>query len=146
MFVFKFNVLESLPKNNEYMSQSLTWGKKAARCELSTAQLYIRNGIRTSESHIFCRLFPFSPQIIAAQEEMLRKERELEEARKKLAQIRQQQYKFLPSELREDEGWAARSVCCTDETLLSQADAASVLMAALLSYNWGIYSTWNRPV
>uniref|UniRef100_A0A8C7UWV2 Talin 2a n=1 Tax=Oncorhynchus mykiss TaxID=8022 RepID=A0A8C7UWV2_ONCMY len=42
-------------------------------------------------------------QIIAAQEEMLRKERELEEARKKLAQIRQQQYKFLPSELREDE-------------------------------------------
>ena len=45
-----------------------------------------------------------SPQIIAAQEEMLRKERELEDARKKLAQIRQQQYKFLPSELREDEG------------------------------------------
>ncbi|XP_030649998.1 talin-2 isoform X2 [Chanos chanos] len=42
-------------------------------------------------------------QIIAAQEEMLRKERELEEARKKLAQIRQQQYKFLPSELREDQ-------------------------------------------
>uniref|UniRef100_A0A8C4THJ7 Talin 2a n=1 Tax=Erpetoichthys calabaricus TaxID=27687 RepID=A0A8C4THJ7_ERPCA len=41
--------------------------------------------------------------IIAAQEEMLRKERELEEARKKLAQIRQQQYKFLPTELREDE-------------------------------------------
>uniref|UniRef100_A0A8B9HJN8 Talin-1 n=1 Tax=Astyanax mexicanus TaxID=7994 RepID=A0A8B9HJN8_ASTMX len=41
-------------------------------------------------------------QIIAAQEEMLRKERELEEARRKLAQIRQQQYKFLPSELRED--------------------------------------------
>lgn len=46
--------------------------------------------------------FPF--QIIAAQEEMLKKERELEEARKKLAQIRQQQYKFLPTELREDEG------------------------------------------
>uniref|UniRef100_A0A8C5SE10 Talin 2 n=1 Tax=Laticauda laticaudata TaxID=8630 RepID=A0A8C5SE10_LATLA len=43
-------------------------------------------------------------QIIAAQEEMLKKERELEEARKKLAQIRQQQYKFLPSELREEEG------------------------------------------
>uniref|UniRef100_A0A3P8YN67 Talin 1 n=1 Tax=Esox lucius TaxID=8010 RepID=A0A3P8YN67_ESOLU len=41
-------------------------------------------------------------QIIAAQEEMLRKERELDEARKKLATIRQQQYKFLPSELRED--------------------------------------------
>ena len=41
-------------------------------------------------------------QIIAAQEEMLRKERELEEARKKLAQIRQQQYKFLPTELRDD--------------------------------------------
>ncbi|XP_035251833.1 talin-2-like isoform X2 [Anguilla anguilla] len=41
-------------------------------------------------------------QIIAAQEEMLRKERELEEARKKLAQIRQQQYKFLPTELREE--------------------------------------------
>uniref|UniRef100_A0A8C9VV10 Talin 1 n=1 Tax=Scleropages formosus TaxID=113540 RepID=A0A8C9VV10_SCLFO len=41
-------------------------------------------------------------QIIAAQEEMLRKERELEEARKKLARIREQQYKFLPSELRED--------------------------------------------
>uniref|UniRef100_A0A3P8VSG0 Talin 2a n=1 Tax=Cynoglossus semilaevis TaxID=244447 RepID=A0A3P8VSG0_CYNSE len=41
-------------------------------------------------------------QIIAAQEEMLRKERELEDARRKLAQIRQQQYKFLPSELRED--------------------------------------------
>uniref|UniRef100_A0A3B3X358 Talin 2a n=1 Tax=Poecilia mexicana TaxID=48701 RepID=A0A3B3X358_9TELE len=41
-------------------------------------------------------------QIIAAQEEMLRKERELEDARKKLAQIRQQQYKFLPTELRED--------------------------------------------
>lgn len=46
-----------------------------------------------------------SVQIIAAQEEMLRKERELEEARKKLAQIRQQQYKFLPSELREDNNW-----------------------------------------
>ncbi|KAK6492675.1 talin-1 [Huso huso] len=42
-------------------------------------------------------------QIIAAQEEMLRKERELDEARKKLATIRQQQYKFLPTELREDE-------------------------------------------
>uniref|UniRef100_A0A674DSE8 Talin 2 n=1 Tax=Salmo trutta TaxID=8032 RepID=A0A674DSE8_SALTR len=42
-------------------------------------------------------------QIIAAQEEMLRKERELEDARKKLAQIRQQQYKFLPTELREDQ-------------------------------------------
>ncbi|XP_076020392.1 talin-1 isoform X2 [Genypterus blacodes] len=41
-------------------------------------------------------------QIIAAQEEMLRKERELEEARKRLATIRQQQYKFLPTELRED--------------------------------------------
>ncbi|KAG7240881.1 hypothetical protein INR49_023455 [Caranx melampygus] len=41
-------------------------------------------------------------QIIAAQEEMLRKERELDEARKKLAMIRQQQYKFLPTELRED--------------------------------------------
>ncbi|KAJ8392765.1 hypothetical protein AAFF_G00072490 [Aldrovandia affinis] len=41
-------------------------------------------------------------QIIAAQEEMLRKERELDEARKKLATIRQQQYKFLPTELRED--------------------------------------------
>ncbi|KAJ8248766.1 hypothetical protein GJAV_G00227510 [Gymnothorax javanicus] len=37
-----------------------------------------------------------------AQEEMLRKERELEEARKKLALIRQQQYKFLPTELREE--------------------------------------------
>lgn len=45
----------------------------------------------------------FSRQIIAAQEEMLRKERELEEARKKLAMIRQQQYKFLPSELRDEE-------------------------------------------
>uniref|UniRef100_A0A3P8ZIK2 Talin 2a n=1 Tax=Esox lucius TaxID=8010 RepID=A0A3P8ZIK2_ESOLU len=44
-----------------------------------------------------------SGDIIAAQEEMLRKERELEEARKKLAQIRQQQYKFLPSELRKDD-------------------------------------------
>lgn len=33
---------------------------------------------------------------------MLRKERELEEARNKLAMIRKQQYKFLPSELRED--------------------------------------------
>lgn len=43
-----------------------------------------------------------APQIIAAQEEMLRKEKELCEARKKLAMIRQQQYKFLPSELRED--------------------------------------------
>uniref|UniRef100_A0A1A7XNS5 Talin 2 n=2 Tax=Iconisemion striatum TaxID=60296 RepID=A0A1A7XNS5_9TELE len=41
-------------------------------------------------------------RIIAAQEEMLKKERELEEARKKLAQIRQQQNKFLPTELRED--------------------------------------------
>lgn len=51
--------------------------------------------------NIFNR-FLLSVQIIAAQEEMLRKERELEEARKKLAQIRQQQYKFLPSELRED--------------------------------------------
>lgn len=52
--------------------------------------------------HIRPSVFPF--QIIAAQEEMLKKERELEEARKKLAQIRQQQYKFLPTELREDEG------------------------------------------
>lgn len=42
-------------------------------------------------------------QIIAAQEEMLRKERELDEARKKLAMIRQQQNKFLPSELRDDQ-------------------------------------------
>ncbi|TNN28847.1 Talin-2 [Liparis tanakae] len=33
---------------------------------------------------------------------MLRKERELDDARRKLATIRQQQYKFLPSELRED--------------------------------------------
>ncbi|XP_072310122.1 talin-1 isoform X2 [Eucyclogobius newberryi] len=41
-------------------------------------------------------------QIIAAQEEMLRKERELIEARKRLAMIRKQQYKFLPSELQED--------------------------------------------
>ena len=41
-------------------------------------------------------------QIIAAQEEMLRKERELDEARRKLAHIRQQQYKFLPTELQED--------------------------------------------
>lgn len=48
--------------------------------------------------------YSVSLQIIAAQEEMLKKERELEEARKKLAQIRQQQYKFLPTELREDEG------------------------------------------
>ncbi|XP_051888575.1 talin-1 [Pristis pectinata] len=42
-------------------------------------------------------------QIIAAQEEMLRKERELEDARKKLALIRQQQYRFLPSELCDQE-------------------------------------------
>lgn len=49
------------------------------------------------------RLTSFPRQIIAAQEEMLRKERELEEARKKLAMIRQQQYKFLPSELRDEE-------------------------------------------
>ncbi|XP_059845522.1 talin-1 isoform X2 [Hypanus sabinus] len=42
-------------------------------------------------------------QIIAAQEEMLRKERELEDARKKLAMIRQQQYRFLPSELCDQE-------------------------------------------
>lgn len=56
------------------------------------------------EAHLVSCSSSSSPQIIAAQEEMLRKERELEEARKKLAQIRQQQYKFLPSELREDEG------------------------------------------
>lgn len=55
----------------------------------------------SSFSFVLC--FVCLAQIIAAQEEMLRKERELEEARKKLAQIRQQQYKFLPSELREDE-------------------------------------------
>lgn len=42
-------------------------------------------------------------QILAAQEEMLCKERELEEAWKKLAMIQQQQYKFLPSELRDEE-------------------------------------------
>lgn len=50
---------------------------------------------------------------------MLRKERELDEARKKLAMIRQQQYKFLPSELREDgqEQWE-RAVCVCD-TLVS---------------------------
>lgn len=34
---------------------------------------------------------------------MLHKEWELEEACKKLAMIRQQQYKFLPSELQEEE-------------------------------------------
>ncbi|OPJ67965.1 hypothetical protein AV530_018220 [Patagioenas fasciata monilis] len=38
-------------------------------------------------------------QIIAAQEEMLCKEQELEEVQKKLAIIQQQQYKFLPTEL-----------------------------------------------
>lgn len=67
---------------------------------------------------------------------MLRKERELEEARKKLAQIRQQQYKFLPSELREDEGWLAEQtldVRRADETLMSQGAAASVQLAALFS-------------
>ncbi|XP_058472682.1 talin-1 isoform X1 [Solea solea] len=42
-------------------------------------------------------------QIMAAQEEMLRKERELVEARKKLAMIRKQQYKFLPSELMDED-------------------------------------------
>ena len=57
------------------------------------------------EEEVLCNnsgRLPCFVQIIAAQEEMLRKERELEEARKKLAQIRQQQYKFLPTELRED--------------------------------------------
>lgn len=61
-------------------------------------------GSRSVEGVIFTVICSRSAQIIAAQEEMLRKERELEEARKKLAQIRQQQYKFLPTELREDEG------------------------------------------
>nr|XP_033793377.1 talin-1 isoform X1 [Geotrypetes seraphini] len=42
-------------------------------------------------------------QIIAAQEEMLRKEQSWKRPGRKLAMIRQQQYKFLPSELR-DEG------------------------------------------
>lgn len=52
----------------------------------------------------FCKLSAglITFQIIAAQEEMLRKEKELEEARNRLAMIRKQQYKFLPSELRED--------------------------------------------
>lgn len=59
---------------------------------------------RPAKLPIPSHLTPVSLQIIAAQEEMLKKERELEEARKKLAQIRQQQYKFLPTELREDEG------------------------------------------
>lgn len=87
-----------------------------------------------------------SPQIIAAQEEMLRKERELEEARKKLAQIRQQQYKFLPSELREDEGWLAEQTGCApcwwDPLVMGRCCRCT--LAALLSYNQGIYSTWNR--
>ncbi|PKU37148.1 talihypothetical protein [Limosa lapponica baueri] len=44
-----------------------------------------------------------SLRIIATQEEMLHKERELEEMQKKLAMIWQQQYRFLPSELRDEE-------------------------------------------
>uniref|UniRef100_A0A8D2N9I5 Talin 2 n=1 Tax=Zonotrichia albicollis TaxID=44394 RepID=A0A8D2N9I5_ZONAL len=60
---------------------------------------------RSQETAVVDRAFlKWTITIIAAQEEMLKKERELEEARKKLAQIRQQQYKFLPTELREDEG------------------------------------------
>lgn len=72
----------------------------------STLQLLLsRGGWLVFRSLGFCSTIRVSlPQIIAAQEEMLKKERELEEARKKLAQIRQQQYKFLPSELREEEG------------------------------------------
>lgn len=58
--------------------------------------------LKVSDDVLFYKQLVFLVQIIAAQEEMLRKERELEEARKKLAQIRQQQYKFLPNELRED--------------------------------------------
>ena len=67
---------------------------------------------------------------------MLRKERELEEARKKLAQIRQQQYKFLPSELREDEGWGAerwKDVRCIDED-----PSCHGLMLPM--YQWLLYS------
>lgn len=81
-----------------------------------------------------------SPQIIAAQEEMLRKERELEEARKKLAQIRQQQYKFLPSELREDEGWPRPSAPCVRTNTQQRASYA------LLRHDYWKHSTWNRPV
>lgn len=81
---------------------------------------------------------------------MLRKERELEEARKKLAQIRQQQYKFLPSELREDEGWPTEQAGCELmykwETFLSEGDVANVLSASLLSQNQWLNSTWNRLV
>lgn len=73
---------------------------------MAWAALGRRGGRAQSESRGGARgthLAPFPRQIIAAQEEMLRKERELEEARKKLAMIRQQQYKFLPSELRDEE-------------------------------------------
>nr|XP_026651233.1 talin-2 [Zonotrichia albicollis] len=72
----------------------------AKQVAASTAQLLVACKVKADhDSEAMRRL-----QIIAAQEEMLKKERELEEARKKLAQIRQQQYKFLPTELREDEG------------------------------------------
>ncbi|RXN36855.1 TANC1-like isoform X1 [Labeo rohita] len=73
----------------------LTWSTEGQQ-DLSLKNKALQQGLiaACSMGHI---------HIIAAQEEMLRKERELEEARKKLAHIRQQQYKFLPSELREDQ-------------------------------------------
>ncbi|OWK09520.1 hypothetical protein Celaphus_00006248, partial [Cervus elaphus hippelaphus] len=72
----------------------------AKQVAASTAQLLVACKVKADQDSEAMRRL----QIIAAQEEMLKKERELEEARKKLAQIRQQQYKFLPTELREDEG------------------------------------------
>lgn len=106
-------------------------------------------GSRSVEGVIFTVICSRSAQIIAAQEEMLRKERELEEARKKLAQIRQQQYKFLPTELREDEGWLAERMWkCgrrADETpRVTGGAVADARLAALLSYNRGAYSTWKQ--
>uniref|UniRef100_A0A8B9CH07 Talin 1 n=1 Tax=Anser brachyrhynchus TaxID=132585 RepID=A0A8B9CH07_9AVES len=80
----------------------------AKQVAASTAQLLVACKVKADhDSEAMKRLqvsprLPLSPSCLL-QEEMLRKERELEEARKKLAMIRQQQYKFLPSELRDEE-------------------------------------------
>ncbi|GAB0208103.1 talin-1 [Grus japonensis] len=71
----------------------------AKQVAASTAQLLVACKVKADHNSEAMKQL----QIIAAQEEMLRKEWELEEARKKLAMVRQQQYKFLPSELRDEE-------------------------------------------
>lgn len=81
-------------------------------------------------------------QIIAAQEEMLRKERELIEARKKLAMIRQQQYKFLPSELMEDsqDQWRSSDPWMLRMSLLLHEEKGAFGFSRNVAWGWLTYT------